>query len=254
MVTSGAATTGVTPTAAETYSFAFLPQLNAFNPHLVYGVACPATAGVAVSTNVNFNSTVTGLLTSDTVVSVRKPLTSSTIFVTDSYCSTANTLMTAYACQQGTQTPLSSEVYLADVIRQQVLNPCMLYSTTLATSTINATTSAEVTTTVTGLVVSSSVAVNKPTLTPGLMITSARVTAANTIGVSYVNLTTTAISLPSETYTIANIQLQGPGVGGQNVTTGQFVMQHYYPAQQQSLVLSNALRTALVNMNLISGA
>ena len=64
------------------------------------------------------------------------------------------------------------------------LNPLMLYSQALATSAVAATTSAEVTTTVTGLVVSSSVLINKPSVTPGLLVTNARVSAANTLAVS----------------------------------------------------------------------
>jgi hypothetical protein len=149
-------------------------------------------------------------------------------------------------------TPTSSEVLVATVQRQQPLNPMMVYSQSLNATTCAATTSVEATTTVTGLLVSTSVIVNKPTCTPGILIVNARVSAANTLAIQYMNLTTTSINVPSETYLIGNIQLQGPGIG-LTTTAGLFVSQNYYPSLQQSVTLANALRTAFVNMGMIAG-
>jgi hypothetical protein len=152
---------------------------------------------------------------------------------------------------------VSSEVYALTIQRLAPLNPAMLYVTSLAVTSCAATTSVEVTTTVTGLVVSSSVAVTKPSVTPGLTVVGARVSAANTLAVQYMNMTTNAISIPTETYTIANVQLQGPGVGivssGATAGAGLAVSQSFFPALQQSATMANALRSALVNLNLISG-
>jgi hypothetical protein len=52
----------------------------------------------------------------------------------------------------------------------------------------------EATTTVQGLLVSSSVIVNKPSYTPGLVVLNARVSAANTLAVTYGNFTTSSIN------------------------------------------------------------
>jgi hypothetical protein len=110
----------------------------------------------------------------------------------------------------------------------------------------------EATTTVAGLLVSSSVIVNKPTYTPGIAVVNARVSAANTLAVTYANFTTSSISVPAEVYTVANVQLQGPGTGI-TVTAGNFVGVTYTPSLQESIRNAQALRNSLVAMNLISG-
>lgn len=251
-ITFASASTTVTPTAAETYSFAFLPQLNAYSPTLVYGIPA-AGAATAASSCIEATSSVTGILISDTVSGVSKPTNQVSTTVVGGRVSAANVISIMYINPFASATPVSSEVNLATIQRQQPLNPMMIYSQALATSAVAATTSVEVTTTVTGLVVSSSVLVTKPTCTPGLLVTNARVSAANTLAVQYMNMTTTSINIPSETYLIGNVQLQGPGLGN-TTTAGLFVAQSYFPAAQQSMVLANALRTALVNLNLITGA
>ena len=243
-ITSGAVTTGVTPTAAESWNMAFLPQLNAFNPTYVYGIPSGATANGA-STTLEQTSGVTGILASDTISGIMRGTTQVGIGIASARVTSAGVIGITYITPGGTITPTTSEVHVATIQRQAPLNPMMIYSAALATSSIAATTSAEVTTTVTGLLVSSSVLINKPSLTPGLMITNVRVSAANTLAVQYTNFTTTAISVPSETYTIGNVQLQGPGMG-LTTTAGLFVAQSYYPSMQQSATLANALRAALV--------
>ncbi len=256
-VSSGAVTTAITPTASETYSFAFLPQLNAFNPTLIYGIAAGQNANAA-SSCVEQTTGVIGIMANDVISGISKPAVQVTTTIVGGRVTSG--LPTATTGVIGLQyinlfagsTPTSSEVYLATIQRQAPLNPMMIYSQALATSAIAATTSAEVTTTVTGLVVSSSVLVNKPSCTPGLLVVNARVSAANTLAVQYMNLTTTSINVPSETYTIGNVQLQGPGLGA-TTTAGLFIAQSYFPAQQQSMQISSALRSALVSLGMIAG-
>ncbi len=243
-ITSGAVTTGVTPTAAESWNMAFLPQLNAFNPTYVYGIPSGATA-TGASTTLEQTSGVTGILLSDTISGIARGTTQVGLFIGSYRVTSAGVIGINYGSVGGTLTPTTSEVLLATIQRQNPLNPMMIYSSLLSTSSIAATTSAEVTTTVNGLLVSSSVLINKPSLTAGLMITNVRVSAANTLAVQYTNFTTTAITVPAETYTIGNVQLQGPGLG-LTTTAGLFVMQSFYPSLQQSATLANALRTALL--------
>jgi hypothetical protein len=252
--TSTAVSTNViTPTAAEAYQFAFIPQLNAFNPTLIYGIPAPQGALTASST-VEITSSVNGILLTDTVAGVSKPTVQASSGVVGARVSALNVISLAMGQWAGASavTATSSEVYLATVIRQAPLNPVMIYNSLLAATTCAATTSIEATTTVTGLVVSSAVAVNKPTLTAGILVTGARVSAANTLAVTYTNLTGASINVPAETYAIANVQLQTAS-SGVTSTAGLFVSQTYYPALQQSMVLANALRSALVGMNLIQG-
>jgi hypothetical protein len=256
-VSSGVVTTAITPTAAETYQFAFLPQLNCFNPTYVYLVPAGQNATNASSVT-EATSTVTGVVTTDVVTGISRAAstTLTSTAVTGGRITAANTVGIEYLTVLGAQTPPSSEVYSLTLTRQTPLNPNMLYVTTLAATTCAATSVVEATTSVLGLLVSSSVAVNKPTVTPGLTVLDARVSASSTIAVKYMNMTTTSINVPSETYTIANVQLQGPGVGivssGATAGAGLAVMQSYYPAVQQSATWAAALRQALLNLNLIA--
>lgn len=75
-------------------------------------------------------------------------------------------------------------------------------SATIDPASVAAATSAEQTFTVTGLKVGDQVAVSKPTATAGLGIVNARVSAADTLAITFMNATAGAIDAGSETYTI----------------------------------------------------
>lgn len=76
-------------------------------------------------------------------------------------------------------------------------------STTINPASVAAATAAEQTFTVTGLRVNDQVVVTKPTATAGLGIVNARVSAADTLAITFMNATAGAIDAASETYTIA---------------------------------------------------
>lgn len=77
------------------------------------------------------------------------------------------------------------------------------YTSTLNPASVAAATSAEQTFTVTGLAVGDIVlAVNKPTATAGVGIVNARVSAANTLALTFVNATAGAVDPASESYEI----------------------------------------------------
>jgi len=246
-----AASTTILPTAAETYSFAFLPQLNAYSPALIYGIPSGATA-IGNSTTLEQTTGVTGVYLSDMVTGISRASSAAAgQFVAGGRVSTGlpgsvtSSIYLNYGAVVTSATPTTSEVVLASILRQAPLNPMMIYNQAIAATSCPATTTVEATTTVTGLVVSSSVLVNKPSLTPGIMVVGARVSAANTLAITYANLTGLSVNIPSEVYTIGNIQLQGPGLG-LTTTAGLFVAQSYYPSLQQSVTLANALRAALI--------
>lgn len=69
-------------------------------------------------------------------------------------------------------------------------------------ASIGAATTAEQTLTVPGVVVGDFVDVSKPTLTAGVGIVNARVTAADTVAVTFINATAGALDPGSEVYTI----------------------------------------------------
>jgi len=246
----GTTAAGVTPTS-EAYQFAFIPQINATNPFQTYGVVA-AQNSIAASSVVEQTSAVTGLALGDVAVGVSKGATTQvSTSVLMARVTSAGVMGLTYIAPQGAQTPTSSEVLAVTVMKQNAPNPVQMYYPTLTATTALASTTVEVTTTVTGLLVSSSVIVNKPTYTPGIAVTNARVSAANTLAVTYANFTTSSIAIPAETYTVANVQLQGPGTGVQ-VTAGSFVGVTYNPGLQESIRNAQALRNSLVALNLIA--
>lgn len=77
-----------------------------------------------------------------------------------------------------------------------------VYSATIDPASVAAATSAEQTFTVTGLTTGDKVLVSKPTATAGLGIVNARVSAADTLALTFMNATAGAIDAASESYTI----------------------------------------------------
>ena len=81
------------------------------------------------------------------------------------------------------------------------------YTQTLTPSSVAANTTAEQTFTVTGLASSDIVTVNKPSLDAGIGIVNARVSAKDTLAITYANNTGGAIVPTAETYKIISVRL-----------------------------------------------
>lgn len=81
-----------------------------------------------------------------------------------------------------------------------------IYTTSLNVASVAANTSAEQTFTVTGLTTSDKVFVIKPSLSAGLVIGNARVSAADTLAITFGNLTAAPIDPAAETYTVVAIR------------------------------------------------
>lgn len=82
----------------------------------------------------------------------------------------------------------------------------VVYSQSLDVASVAINTTAEQTFTVTGLTTADKVFVNKPSLTAGLGVVNARVSAANTLALTFVNATGAAIDPAAETYTIVALR------------------------------------------------
>jgi hypothetical protein len=76
------------------------------------------------------------------------------------------------------------------------------FDVTLTAEQVSANTTEEQTFTVTGLITSDIIIVQKPTHQAGLGIVNARVSAANTLAITYMNATASPITPTSEEYTI----------------------------------------------------
>lgn len=77
-----------------------------------------------------------------------------------------------------------------------------VFSLTIDVASVAAATSAEQTFTLRGLRLGDFVMVSKPSLTAGLAIGSARVSAADTIAIQFINATAGALDPASETYLV----------------------------------------------------
>jgi hypothetical protein len=89
--------------------------------------------------------------------------------------------------------------------------------------------------------------VNKPSAQSGLGIAGVRVSAADTLAITFVNTTASAIVPTTETYLIGNFQVKAPGAGN-------CVYQACSPMHHANLNLTNELRAALVAKGAIAGA
>ena len=81
------------------------------------------------------------------------------------------------------------------------------YSEALTPASVAANTTAEQTFTVNGLVISDIVTVNKPSLDAGIGIVNVRVSAANTLAITYINATASPVVPTAETYNIMSVRL-----------------------------------------------
>lgn len=90
---------------------------------------------------------------------------------------------------------------------QDVFPKIQTYTSALTPASVAANTTAEQTFTVAGLNTNDLVFVNKPSLNAGLGIAGTRVTAANTLGITYINATGGSLTPTAETYKIITIRL-----------------------------------------------
>lgn len=238
----------ITPTAAETYLFVAPQAVIAATNHLVYGVNVGTLVGCATITTAEQTVAVAGLLASDVVVGVSKPTVQAGLGIAGYRVSSAGNIGVTFVNPTvGSITPTASEVYKVDVFRAQPAAPMVLYNQLLAPTSVAANTTAEQTFTVTGLVASSSVVVNKPSSQLGLAVVGARVSAASTLAITFQNNTGTAIIPNAEIYSIGNFQTVTPMTGG-------WVSQAVDIFSGQAVDLLNALRSAAVSLGLIAGS
>lgn len=87
-----------------------------------------------------------------------------------------------------------------------------VYSLTINPASVAAATTAEQTFTLTGLQTGDFVSVSKPTVSAGLAIGSARVSAANTIAIQFVNSSAGAVDAGSEVYLVLWVRPENQGV------------------------------------------
>lgn len=250
----------IVPTAAEAYLVVMSLGLDALNNDIAYGMNVGTVGAIGPGTVVSGGSTtLTGVLATDFVTGISKPTiqaAATNAAIPYSAVPTADVLTISFFGVGTGYTPTASEVYSIRTFRYNPAAPLILYTPTLTPTSVAALTTAEQTFTVTGLVVGTSVWVNKSaSATAGLAILGCRVSAANTLAINFANFSAAAIVPPSEVYTVGNFQAKTPGAG--NV-----MIQTVVPAVNAAQNLANAIRVALGpetsgiagGVNLIAGA
>lgn len=235
----------ITPTAAETYSFAFLPTLQPSDRSLIYRFLQASTA-VGASTQAEVTTAVTGLLATDIIAGVSKPSAQVGLGVVGYRISSAGNIA-VQLLESSSAVTSTAESYSATVMRLIAKSPFVVTTAALAPVSVAATTTAEQTFTVNSLNVSTSVLVSKPSFTPGLHVVGMRVSAASTLAITYQNSNTSAVVPPAETYTIAAIPLQGPGA----VTTAGTSTNSIAVGFNGTDSASGALQAALIAYGLV---
>lgn len=205
----------ITPTAGQTYAFDVVPVAMVISAALT-------PAAVAPNTFIEQDFNVGGLPANAPVV-VNKPTAQAGLGIVGVRMVSAGVVGITFAnFTAATITPTAAETYsffaaaaisLAAVFRS--------FTQTLTPASVAANTTAEQTFTVPGLPAGSQVVVNKPSVTTGLGIGNARVSALNTLAIEYVNNTSAAIVPPSEVYTIGSFPAALAAAGSSTAFNGE---------------------------------
>lgn len=167
---------------------------------LTHYTSTQTPASVATITVAEQSVTVTGVLSTDLVI-INKPTVDAGLGLCAGRVSAANTVKLVFANPTAaTLTPTASEAYIVTTIPAN-----LQLSATLSPAAVAAATVVEQTFTgITGLSPGMIVQVNKPTTQAGLGVLSARVSAANTLAITFINPTAATITpTASEVYTVA---------------------------------------------------
>jgi len=206
----------ITPTAGETYF------VTAFPTNMVLSSTLTPLS-VAPNTTAEQTFTVTGLPPNVPVI-VNKPTAQAGLVVLSARASAANTLAITFGnVTAATITPTAGESYLVFAAGEVQIAPVMKGITAaLAPTSVANNTSAEQTFTVSGLIAGTPVIVSKPSIQTGLAIAGARVSAANTLAINFVNTTSATITPTAETYYIGMFPVAAPAAGSSTAFNAQF--------------------------------
>lgn len=202
----------ITPTTTESYVVVTAAAT------LCYPTVTLSPTSVAADTTMEQTFTVPGVQPG-MVIAVNKPTLQAGLLVTGARAVAANTVAIEFMnCTTATViTPTASEVYSFFGARGLRIQPVMQnIQVALTPVSVAANTTAEQTFTVNGLLAGTAVEVNKPSLTTGIALVGARVSAANTLALNFANTTAAAIVPPAETYTIGFFPDPYPAAGSVN--------------------------------------
>jgi hypothetical protein len=154
-------------------------------------------ASVAPNTTTEYEMTVSGVGATDMVVAAIKPTTQAGLAVGTSRTISGHVYVSFGNLTGTTITPTTTETYIIVTASAALQFPAV----TLSPASVAASTTAEQTFTVSGVEPGMAMAVTKPTLQAGLLVTGCRAPAENTVAVTFMNVTGSAITpTASESY------------------------------------------------------
>jgi len=194
----------ITPTAAETYVTTAFPA-----NMLLTAVLTPAAVGANTTAEQQF--AVPGLPAGVAVV-INKPTAQAGLGIVDARVISAGILGITFANLTGAPiTPTAAQSYLIFATPGLQIAATMVQMTAaLSPVAVAANTTAEQTFTVAGLAASTIVYVSKPSAQAGLGLGGVRVSAANTLAITFINDTAASITPTPETYIIAYFPTTAP--------------------------------------------
>lgn len=208
----------ITPTASETYFVTAIPASMLLTASL-------SPAAVQPNTTAEQQFAVAGV-GSNAAVAVNKPTAQAGLVILGARAVSAGVLGITFGnLTAATITPTAAESYLIFAQAGIAIAPVeKVLTAALTPVAVAANTSAEQTFTVPGLIAGTPVFVNKPTVQAGLGIAGARVSAANTLAITFSNNTAASITpTAGETYTIGSFPTAAPAAGSStafNATAG----------------------------------
>ena len=198
----------ITPTASETYEVTAIPA------NLVQAVTL-TPAAVLPNTTAEQIFPVSSI-GANAAVWVNKPTAQAGLAILGARAAGVGSIAITFAnFTAATITPTAAESYLVFGSAGLSLAPVeQVFTAALSPTSVAPNTSAEQTFTVSGLIASTPVIVNKPSVQAGLSIGGARVSAANTLAITFVNNTAATITpTAGETYVIGNFPGTTPAAG-----------------------------------------
>ncbi len=248
---AGAGTNAISPTAGETYTFWQTAGLDAFNNFIQGAVQCGSIpVGSLTPSQYTANMvSCAGAAIGDMVVGVSKATVQATVGVVGGFVSVANQLSVTFLNPGAAAvSATTNELYNVVLYRANPTAVAVQYTPTLTPAAVGPNSTTSQLFTVTGVVNSSALLVNKTIFQPGLGIAGYRVSNTNIIQIDYVNNTAATITpVAGEVYSILNFQQVQPSVGAAWIYT-------VTPQLNQGVLLQNAVRAAMVGMGLIAGA
>ena len=258
----------ILPTASETYTFYACNDIAPLNNVVQYGFAPGIFTSVTSATSCEFAISMAGAVTTVTTdlfiggaENVGNGFTTTAglswphlkVSVTTAATAVLTLLNSTVAAVTGLA---AGQVLAANCNKLQAPNPVSMYFPYLTSVAVAVNTTAEQTYTVTGLIAGSTVLVNKLTpFTNNLVLVGARVSAANTLALTWANNSAVTATPVAEIFQVANFPVIPPGGGPSTAggLSGNFAKQDVCQTVNECMDFAGEIQMDMVLAGIIKG-